>query len=58
MSTNQAQKCAEALEAIRSAGPMNDLERADFDSLRAAEMARAEARRTAPSPQLQLAEVA
>lgn len=58
MSTNQAQKCAEALEAIRSAGPMNDIERARYNSQRAAEMARAEARRAAPSPQLRLAEVA
>ena len=49
---------AAALEAIRSGGPLNDLERARYNSQRAAEMAKAEARRVAPSPQLRLGEAA
>lgn len=38
--------------------PMTDLECQRFYASRAAEMARAEARRAAPSPQLQLGEAA
>lgn len=38
--------------------PMTDLERQRFYASRAAEMARAEARRAAPSPQLELGEAA
>lgn len=38
--------------------PLTEMERARFNSSRAAEMARAEARRAAPSPQMELREAA
>lgn len=50
----QSQKCVEALKALY-APPLSAEERAHYNSLRAAEMARAEARR-APEPQLELRE--
>lgn len=54
MKPGQTEHCIECLRALYSP-PMTDDERAAYDSLRAAEMARAEARRQ-PSPQLDLGE--
>lgn len=45
------------IEELLAAPPLTEVELAHFNSLRAAEMARAEKRRT-PSPQLDLGEVA
>ncbi len=49
------QRCA---DVARSGAPMTDIERARHRGLCAAEDARAEARRAAPSPQLELPKVA
>lgn len=54
MKPGQSQKCVEALMAL-CAPPLSAEELAYYNSLRAAEMARAEARR-APEPQLELKE--
>lgn len=48
----QSERCVEALRALY-APPMSPDELAHYNSLRAAEMARAQARRE-PSPQLEL----
>lgn len=52
MKPGQAQHCVEALTALYKP-PLSDSELAHYNSLRAAEMARAEARRE-PSPQLDM----
>ena len=54
MKPDQCRQCIEAMQALY-APPMTDDERAEYDRLRAAEMARAERRRM-PSPQLELGE--
>lgn len=52
MKPSFCQKCAEALDALQ-ASPLTAVEHAEYDRLRAEEVARAERRRE-PSPQLQL----
>ncbi len=56
MKPGQAEKCREAMRALYGP-PMTDEQIAEYNRLRAKEMARAEARRQ-PSPQLDLDEVA
>lgn len=51
MKPDQCRQCIEAMTALY-APPMTDEERAEYDRLRAEEMARAERRRE-PSPQLE-----
>ena len=55
MKPDQCRQCIEAMTALY-APPMTDEERAEYDRLRADEMARAERRRE-PTPQLELGEV-
>ena len=57
MIPDRRQKIAEAIAVIRASEPMTDWERTAYNTQRAAEMARAEARR-APTPQLALGEAA
>lgn len=52
MKSDQSRHCIEAMKALY-APTMTDAERAEYDRLRAEEMARAERRRE-PSPQLEL----
>lgn len=52
MKPDQCRRCIEAMTALYGP-PMTDSERAEYDRLRAEEMARAERRRE-PTPQLEL----
>jgi len=51
-------RIAECQALCKRAEPMTAAQRAEFNTLRAREMARAEARRQPPQPQLQLGQVA